>query len=783
MYSECPAAMAFPGDWVEINIDSYNDKRTAFSFNLSASGVKGDEYISNNGDNWDTNWDPIWYAKTNIDELGWTAEMRIPLSQLSFADKPQHVWGIQFTRRYFRNEERSIWQFIPQDAPGWVHLFGELHGLEGIRPQKQVEIQPYVVGKVENFDEEKGNPFTAENKEDVSVGLDGKIGITSDITLDFTVNPDFGQVEADPSQVNLSAFEIFFEEQRPFFIEGNNILDFGLTESGAGGSFNSDNLFYSRRIGRNPHHEPDTDDDEYLDQPDNTSILGAIKLTGKNKKGFSWGLLESVTAKEEAEIDRNGERRQEVVEPLTNFLVGRVQQDINKGNTIIGGMFTSTNRNIKDPALDFLHTDAYSGGLDFVHNMNDRAYFVSAKSFWSHVQGSEEAILETQTSSERYFQRPNADHVEVDSSRTSLTGTGGTLKFGKNSGKVIFESGVSYRSPELELNDVGFLRSTDQINQWTWGQYRILKPFGIFRWFRLNGNQYLHWDFSGVNTYRAVNMNARMQFKNFWNFNTGVTLEDDWISNADLRGGPSIKYPGGFNHWYWFGTNERKKLRWEFNQWNYWGFDGYQRDGGYWMRFTYRPIDALTVSLSPSFRFNENEMQYVETIEDFGTQNRYITGTIDQTTYVMQFRFTYNINPNLSIQYWGQPFISSGEYSEFKRITNSLASDYNDRFELISANEISYDPGNEEFLIDETLDGTTDYTFEDPDFNFVQFRSNMVARWEYIPGSTVFLVWTQERTDGLPINVENGLNDLTRGLFDKEANNIFLVKFTYRFTM
>ncbi len=312
----------FPGDWVEVNIDSYHDKRTAFSFNLSASGVKGDEFVSNDGSDWDSSWDPIWYGKSSIDEYGWIAEMRIPLSQLRFANKPEHVWGLQVLRRNFREQERSSWQYKPQSAPGWVQRFGELRGLKGIKPQKQLEIMPYVVAKAERYPGEKDNPYASGSDESLSFGVDGKVGITSDITLDFTINPDFGQVEADPSQVNLSAFELFFRERRPFFIEGSNIYNFPLTEAIAGGRYNVDNLFYSRRIGRSPSYYPDTEDGEFVDMPQNTTILGALKLTGKNKNGQNWGVMESVTQKEYAKVhDGTDERRVEAV-PLTNYLVG-----------------------------------------------------------------------------------------------------------------------------------------------------------------------------------------------------------------------------------------------------------------------------------------------------------------------------------------------------------------------------------------------------------------------------------------------------------------------------
>ena len=474
---------SFDGDWVEIHIDSYYDKRTAFSFTTSVSGVKSDEYVSNNGDDWDASWDPIWWTKTSIDAEGWIAEIRIPLSQLRFAMKDEHTWGLNVQRRFFRNQENSRWQHIPPDAAGYVHLMGELHGIKGIKPQKQLEIQPYVVAKTETFQKEEGNPFATGKSSAADVGLDAKIGLTSDITLDLTVNPDFGQVEADPSQVNLTAFELFFREQRPFFIEGNNTLNFPL-------GFDNNNLFYSRRIGRQPQGSATTDGavndhvNEYVKPIGRTTILGAAKLTGKNKKGFSWGLLESVTSREFATIDSIGHRRKQLVEPRTNYFVMRAQQDINKGNTLIGGMFTATNRNLSNipqNGLEILHREAYSGGIDFLHHWKKREYYISAKSLFSHVAGSKEAISNTQLSSERYFQRPDNYHTEYNPNRKSLTGTGGQFIIGKKSGDLVSDLGVTWMSPGLEMNDVGFLPQTDMINQWFWMQYRVLKPKGITR--------------------------------------------------------------------------------------------------------------------------------------------------------------------------------------------------------------------------------------------------------------------------------------------------------------
>ena len=364
----------FDGDMVEINIDSYYDKQTAFSFTAMASGAKGDEAVTRDGNNWDSSWNPVWYLKTSIDNEGWNAEMRIPFNQLRFGKKDEHVWGLQLMRHIFRLQERSRWQYIPKGSPGQVHLFGELYGITNIKPKRQIELVPYTVGKLERFEKVEGDPFLDGKSSSLSFGLDGKIAVTNDLMLDFTVNPDFGQVEADPSEVNLTAFETYFSERRPFFIEGKNIYDFRPSRMNVINNMQSDNLFYSRRIGRYPHAYPSVSPGEYVDMPDATTILGALKLSGKTKNGLSIGILESLTADEKAVIDSAGTRSKESVEPLTNYFVGRLQQDFNKGETVIGGIFTAVNRDVKNPNLDFLHTQAYTGGVDFQHNWNERTW-------------------------------------------------------------------------------------------------------------------------------------------------------------------------------------------------------------------------------------------------------------------------------------------------------------------------------------------------------------------------------------------------------------------------
>lgn len=772
----------FEGDFIEFNIDSYHDKRTAFSFTTSVSGVKGDEFVSNNGNNWDESWNPIWYTKTNIDEEGWTAEFRIPLSQLKFGGEENQVWGLQSTRRIFRAEERSLWQRKPIDQPGWVSEFGELHGLKKMEPQKQLEIQPYTVTSGETYEAEEGNPFRDGSESDFTVGLDAKIGVTNDLTLDLTVNPDFGQVEADPSAIALDGFQIFFREQRPFFVENKNIFDFRLSESEAGNTFGFDNLFYSRRIGRSPQGSVDTADDEFVDQPDNTPIIGAAKFSGKTKDGWAIGVLESVTARRFAVIrNENGEEREEMVEPLTNYVVGRLQKDFNNRNSYIGGIFTGTNRDNLTEELDFLHKSAFSGGLDFKHQWANRDWYVEGNVIFSHVKGSQEAIENTQESITHLFQRVGADHVEVDPNKTSLTGSGGNVQIGKvGNGHWKFESGGTWRSPELELNDLGFQRQADDIRHYTWIGYQTLKPDSTFRRVGINYNHWTAWDFGGNHNYLQFNTNSWQNWKNNWFTNVGFNYAPIEYDVFALRGGPRLRQSPWMSFWNSINTDNRKKVR--FNAFHNGrkavdnSFRSYYVEAG----LTYQPINALRISAFPSIRINNDKLQYIDNFDDINGSARYLNGEIDQRTLSMSFRLNYTINPNLTIQYWGQPFISRGRYSNFKHINAPNAKRFEDRFTSYSSDQITLVDGT--YGVDENLDGTEDFSFDDPDFSFVQFRSNLVIRWEYIPGSEIFLVWSQDVSkDGDPS--AGLLPSLGDNIFGQRPQNIFLLKATYRFVL
>jgi hypothetical protein len=773
----------FDGDMVEINIDSYYDQQTAFSFTATAAGAKGDEAITQDGNNWDSSWNPVWYLKTSIDNKGWCAEMKIPFSQLRFGKKPEHIWGIQLMRHIFRLEERSTWQFIPKGSPGQVHLFGELHGIKDIKPRRPVELLPYTVGRVERFEKEAGNPFLTGKKSALSVGLDGKAAISNDLTLDFSINPDFGQVEADPSEVNLTAFETYFSEKRPFFIEGKNIYQFEPSNAITISNMGADNLFYSRRIGRSPHNSPNLADNEHADIPESSTILGAMKLSGKTKDGLSIGVLESVTDNEKAVIDNGGIRRKESVEPLTNYFVGRLQKDFNKGETVLGGIITAVNRDITNPALNYLPTAAYTGGIDFSHKWKERTWYVSGNAEFSYLKGDEAAMIAEQRSSARYYQRPDAsNYLSVDSSLTSLSGYGGTFKLGRNSKrKVQFETSLTVRSPGLEFNDMGYMRYSDVIHHATWVAYYLREPFSIFNNFYLNTNYWLYWNFSGKLLSTFTNTNFNLQFKNRWRINGNFTRIGENTSTNLLRGGPSFVVPGSAELNLNISTDPSKKF--SFNVGNYHGLGdvkSYQYHE-YWMGVNFKPMNALSISFSPDYSIQNNQLQYVATTLSYNDP-RYIFGELDQKTLSFTFRLNYTFNPELSLEYYGQPFISAGKYTNFKKTTITNADRFADRYHVFTPVELSYNANDNNYSVVENGNSNTGYSFDNPDFNFRQFRSNLVVRWEYKPGSTVFLVWSQGRTSTATDGSFAYGSDM-KELFKIEPHNVFLVKFSYWFSL
>lgn len=769
---------AFSGDWIELLFDSYHDLRSAFSFTISVAGVKGDKVISLNGANEDIAWDPIWYVETSQSRNGWVAEIKIPLSQLRFGNDTDQIWGFQLKRRLFRNEETSAWQRIPLDAPGLVSEFGELHGLKNLSKQKQVEIQPFLVTSLNTFEKEKLNPYRDNYAKEVNIGLDGKIGLTNDLTLDFTINPDFGQVEADPAAIALDGFQLFFNEQRPFFTENKNIFNYQFSTPSIGSPYSSDNLFYSRRIGRTPQKTVQILDGEYQNMPQRTSIIGAIKFSGKTKNGLSIGIMESATASEFTNISDGSSTRREMVEPLTNYFVGRIQKDLNNRNTFLGGIITSTYRN-QTNETDFLHKSAITGGLDLMHQWKERSWFLSINGVFSQVSGTKESILKTQTSIPHLFQRVGSGHVSVDTSKTSLVGSGGDIKFGKvGKGNIRFETGLTWRSPELELNDIGFMREADLIQNYATISYHKLEPFGIFRNASVNYKHWLNWDFEGNLNYFDWDIEGIALFANNWSSLFGLFSQPIIYSKSLLFGGPRLYLPAQYGAWWATSTDKRKNLFFDINGWAKTGGSGSHFLLENSVGATFRPTNRFSTSISPRFTNILHRIQY-NFQTDFQNQSRYITSYLDQETFGLPIRLNFTINTDLSIQYYGEPFITIGKYSKYNYVASPLDRAENKRLNFYDLDQITLNEEENEYIVDENKDGNIDYRFNNPDFSFAQFRSNLVIRYEYRPGSEIFLVWSQGITD-----ISNPRSRLFDSFIDqiltKTPENIFLVKATFR---
>ena len=758
------------GDMVGITLDSYRDFRTGFEFTISAWGQKVDLVLFNPM-NWDFNWNAVWKGKVGTEDSAWVAEIEIPLSQLRYSGKDEQVWGMHTWRWISRISEESNWERQSKIGPGMLYNFGELKGISGLKKSKRLEIMPFVFGELKTLKEEPGNPFTKNGRVwGANMGLDAKIGISSNFTFDVTVNPDFGQVESDPSVMNLSAFETFYEEKRPFFLEGLTIFNF---------DFDDQSLFYSRRIGHSPSLSIDPKDSLFVKSPDKTSILSAIKFSGTTSKGLSVGLIQSITANEMAHIiDHEGNKNKRQVEPLTNYMVARIQKGFNSGNTVVGGMLTSTNRFIDDQKLEFLSRNAYTGGLDLLHHWKDKEFYIDARLTASNVNGTKEAITLLQESSAHYYQKPGVDYLAYDTTATNLSGFGGKLKIGKGSkGFWRYSTGVTWLSPGLELNDLGYMRTADVVNQESEISYLINKPVSIFHSYNINLEQFNSWNFNGSYLGSGGHLSFSSEFTNNWRFGTNLIVHSKSIDTRILRGGPDLFMPGSLSGFGNVGTDPSKKVICELS----YDYERIGKNSGNRFQIepglSIRPVNEIKIGITANYTVNRNNLQYVTT-RSYASANRYILGTIDQKTLGLTFRVDVNITPEFSVQYYASPFSSSGFYSDFKRITNPEALDYEDRFDLYDNVMLT---GNT-YELDENNDFFPDYSIRDPNFNFYQFRSNLVAKWEYRLGSFIYLVWSSDRTGNSGSGV-TPLRDSFNLLRKAFPVNIFLIKLNYWFSI
>jgi hypothetical protein len=740
-----------PSDWVKVIVDSYFDHRSAYEFAVNPVGVKRDRYYFNDGPS-DDSWDAVWDVEVSRDGDGWSAEFRIPFSQLRFNNPEGGPVGFAMVREIGRLNETSTWPLLSRNANGFVSQFAEMGGLRlGSAPQR-FELMPYTVGTIETRDVEEGDTLLHSPDPGASVGLDLKYAVTPGLTLTATANPDFGQVEADPAVVNLDAFENFFPERRPFFVEGSGTFRFNMDcNDGA-----CTGLFYSRRIGRAPQGEADAADDEFSTAPLTATILGAAKLAGRMGQ-FSIGGLTAVTAEETAELaGADGfDYRSQVVEPLSAYSVVRARREY-ANQSALGFMLTSTNRQIT-PDVNFLANNAFTGGVDYDWRLS-KAYGFNGYWAASHIQGSEEAITRLQENAVHSFQRPDSTYTELDESATTLGGHAGSVSFGKISGdKTRFNTFFGYKSPGFDSNDLGFQRRADERTMNNWFQYRDFVPSRLVRNWNINFNQWAGWNFGGDRNFSGGNINSHWTFANNYSVGAGVNVNAAPFRDRVTRGGPGVLGNANRSLWFYVNTDNRRALSFSYN-----GY--YEADGKGTTRrninpaLNLRPSSALLLSAGLRFDTNNDDAQWVENEEDAGGATRYVFGRIQQDTVAMTLRFNYTLTPNLSLQTYAEPFVSAGDYTNFRELVDGRAAKYEDRYQPY------------------------DYT-GNASFNIRSFRTTNVLRWEYKPGSQLFVVWQQGRQEELEDFGRFNFNRDFHGLFSAPSRSTFLVKFTYWLNM
>lgn len=785
-------------DFFELSLDPDLDRRTGYAFQISAAGVQSDSYLFDDVRE-DRSWNAVWESAVQVDEKGWTAELRIPLSQIRYQPSPNpQNWGINFTRRRVASNERSFFSLESRVRHGRVSVFGRLSGLELARGVSRLEVRPYVLTRGRSGPVEKGNPFDQPRVANASGGLDARYGIGANFTLDATVNPDFGQVEVDPAVINLSAFETFYPERRPFFVEDARIFDFGLS-----GRQNS--LFYSRRIGRRPQRSS-LSGASYVDVAEQTSILGAVKLTGRTASGLSVGFLGSLTGREEGQAYFAGgdSLTRFLAEPRSEYAVFGAQKELRGGTTVVGGLLSMMHRDLPgNRSLDFLPSRAGYTGVNFEHTWSQRAWAFSGFLAGSYTGGSEEAIIRLQRGPNHYRQRPDAWRLGVDSSAISLTGAEWRLQLDRRSGRhwtgAIW---AAQRTPGFDVNDIGYFQGSERLDGGARVTYQEITPGRVLRGYRLTALTFHNWRHEALRkpfSYSmwgdahkggSISTNADLEFLNYWGLNAGLSYGPEVRSEIPTRGGPLMLVPARVTYSLRGNTDGRGRLSVSPSmQFTRSTADAWSTSLEF--EVGYRPTPQVQIEVEPSLEREKDPRQFVATANDqsftptFG--QRFIFADIDRTTFSLGTRVNVTFNPHLTLQLFAQPLLSAGEFVTYKQFSEA-GTDQFDPFEEGTADVTGTSVrcvggrtcrvGDDRF-VDFQGDGVSDISFRERDFRVRSLRGNAVLRWEYRPGSTLYLVWQQGRYFEDRAASEFGLRQEFGRLLGQQPDNVLILKMNY----
>lgn len=774
-----------PSDGCVLYLDSYGDKRNGYFFYVSAAGAKADGLIENDSKQPnDLTWDAVWDGVARIDEDGWIIEMKIPFSQLRFKAGDIQNWGVNVERFISRTAETDMLAYTPRNESGFTSRFPQLEGLSGLSSPSRFELLPYATVRAEYIGHNNGDPFNNGQRYVPGAGLDIRAGLGSSLTLNATINPDFGQVEVDPAVVNLTDVESTFEEKRPFFTEGVTIYRFGRGGINNNVNFNwqSPNIFYSRRIGRAPQGSlPDYD---YADIPNGTHILGAAKVSGTVANDWRIGTIHALTRREFADIDLAGKRSSVEVEPLSYYGVFRVQRDFNQRRQGIGILSTFTNRLFNnDNMRSLINKDAAVAALDgWTYLDKEGTYVISGWGALSRVSGSKERMISLQRNSGHYFQRPDAGYVNVDSTANSMAGYAGRLMLNKNRGPVVLNAAIGAVSPGFEVNDLGFMAYGDLINAHVLTGYRWNEPTSYYQNTGFNLATFANYNFGGQKTSQGYYVAGYWTLPNLYGANASFSYTPESYNARLTRGGPMTLNPVGRNYSVSFYTDNR--LWWVLNASVDAGTGEDETYYTYYAGFEFKVSPTLTLQVGPTYSLDEMHAQWITSYADPSAQStygrRYVFARLKQTLLAADIRADWIINPRLSLQVYLQPLIANGKYSEFRALEKPKTYDFMDYGKNGSTLVRAAGEGGEvQYTMDADGQGPArEKTISNPDFNILSLRGSAVLRWEYMPGSTLFIVWTQNRFDLNP-NSAIGMGRSMNTLFDVRPDNILMLKVSY----